>query len=176
MRTLTALALLLAAGTAFGDVYRWVDDKGVVHYSDKAPSKDAKPTELPPVQTFKPQAVTSGQPLGGPTTTVNSNGDQSGSSGYRPNVAQPAANDTLRDAEGRVNVVVGNPSGDQGILYVYYLDGAAKSPPTQASSFELAGVERGEHHVAVAATDTSGRELSRSAPVTFYQKPPTVKH
>ena len=36
MRCVVLLALLMA-GNAFGQVYRWVDTNGTVHYSDKAP-------------------------------------------------------------------------------------------------------------------------------------------
>jgi hypothetical protein len=39
---LLAVAILLAAGTADAKMYRWVDDDGKVHYSDKVPPDDAK--------------------------------------------------------------------------------------------------------------------------------------
>ena len=34
---LVALAMTSIAGVALGDTYKWVDDKGVVHYTDKMP-------------------------------------------------------------------------------------------------------------------------------------------
>jgi hypothetical protein len=40
--TLLAVTILLAAGTADAKMYRWVDDDGKVHYSDKVPPDDAK--------------------------------------------------------------------------------------------------------------------------------------
>ncbi len=176
MHKLTFLALLLAAGTAIADVYRWVDDKGVVHYADKAPAPDAKPATLPTVQTFDSHALTAGQPLDAPTTTVNKDGDKAGKASYQPRIGEPAANDTIRDAERKVTVVVANPPGNQGTLFVYYLDGAAKNSPTQSTAYQLTEVDRGEHKVAVAATDANGHELSRSEAVTFFMKPPTSKH
>ena len=44
MTKLLALLLLGAAATASAQVYRWVDDKGRVHYSNAAPPAGAKAT------------------------------------------------------------------------------------------------------------------------------------
>jgi hypothetical protein len=41
-----ALLLLLVAGSAFGQVYRWVDANGTVQYSDKAPPTGVKAQRL----------------------------------------------------------------------------------------------------------------------------------
>lgn len=45
--SLVVLALSAAAANA-GEYYRWVDDKGVVHYSDRPSSKKAQVTEVKP--------------------------------------------------------------------------------------------------------------------------------
>src|SRR5690242_19267107 len=34
-------------------VYKWVDEKGVIHYTDKPPTQNATPAKLPPLQTFR---------------------------------------------------------------------------------------------------------------------------
>lgn len=41
-----ALLALLVTGSAFGQVYRWVDANGTVHYSDKAPPTGTKSQQL----------------------------------------------------------------------------------------------------------------------------------
>ena len=41
-----ALLLLLAAGCAFGQVYRWIDANGTVHYSNDAPPPGVKAAKL----------------------------------------------------------------------------------------------------------------------------------
>jgi hypothetical protein len=45
MRTLIVLLLMLAA-PAHAQVYRWIDARGTVHYSNTAPPKDAKADTL----------------------------------------------------------------------------------------------------------------------------------
>jgi len=41
MKYLCVIAALLTANTTYADVYRWTDEKGEVHYTDKKPSTDA---------------------------------------------------------------------------------------------------------------------------------------
>jgi len=64
VRRVTCLALLLAASPSFADtVYRWVDERGTVHFSDAPPPQgafesqtmpDAPPTAVPTAQSAAP--------------------------------------------------------------------------------------------------------------------------
>ena len=45
-RWLCALSLMLTAGASPSAVYKWVDEQGVTHYSEKPP-QGKKPTEVP---------------------------------------------------------------------------------------------------------------------------------
>ena len=45
-RALLLLSLLAVASTASAQVYRWVDEKGTVHYSNTTPPKGAKATVI----------------------------------------------------------------------------------------------------------------------------------
>ena len=46
----TAILLALVSQNAFAEgVYKWTDKEGHVHYTTAAPSKDARPAELPPI-------------------------------------------------------------------------------------------------------------------------------
>ncbi len=57
MRNLIALTLAcFSLVAAAGDVYRWVDSSGVVHYSDKPQAPNDKPAVLPHLQTYAPGA------------------------------------------------------------------------------------------------------------------------
>jgi hypothetical protein len=46
MRALAYAMLLVALPAAAADVYRWVDEKGTVHYSNEAPPKGVKATKV----------------------------------------------------------------------------------------------------------------------------------
>src|SRR6185503_11048732 len=46
MRSALAGLLLLAAVAAYADVYRWVDEKGTVHYSNETPPSGVKATKV----------------------------------------------------------------------------------------------------------------------------------
>jgi len=50
LKLVIVLSLFTAPLTAQADnVYRWVDKDGLVHYTSKPPTKDAKPADLPPL-------------------------------------------------------------------------------------------------------------------------------
>ncbi len=48
MRTLLLAGLLVIASTASAQVYRWVDEKGTVHYSNATPPPGVKATMIDP--------------------------------------------------------------------------------------------------------------------------------
>ena len=51
MRVSLLLFSLLTGLSAFAEVFRWVDEDGVVHFSDR-PHEGAETVELPKAQTF----------------------------------------------------------------------------------------------------------------------------
>lgn len=170
MRKLIVLLAVLLAVPVLADVYRWTDKDGVIHYTDKPPAPGAKPAELPPLQTFKPDALPKLAPAA----------DDAAKS-TKPlartiAIVEPAAETTIRDAEGKVPVsVAAEPQNGEGIVYT--LDGAAQnSTPTPSTAFLLSGVERGEHHLGATLVDAAGKTLATAAPVTVYLMPPTARH
>ncbi|MDI3260650.1 MAG: DUF4124 domain-containing protein [Sinobacteraceae bacterium] len=167
MRPLACLFLLgLGFAAAAADVYRWVDKDGVVHYSDKPPTPDAQPAQLPPLQTYK-----AGAP---PEFSATAEASATPAPAPTVKITAPPQEATIRDAEGRLDVAVAAQlEAGEGI--VYYLDGTPVNPqPTPSTTFVYTGIERGEHQVAAALVGADGRVLARSAPVTIYMKPPMV--
>lgn len=69
-RTVTLLAgtMLLAAGTALAEVYKWVDDNGQVHYSDRASAPSADKVKLPAAPPSAPPARNPAGTSGSPST------------------------------------------------------------------------------------------------------------
>lgn len=173
MRKLMAVTLAclgMYAVTAAADVYRWTDDKGVVHYSDKPQAPSDKPVELPHLQTYQHNANPPGfAPL--PTTPAAAVAPKNAGLA----ITSPSPGETIRDPEGKFTVEV-SPGPQDGEGLVFYLDGAAEnSAPTMSTAFLYARVERGEHTVAAALVGADGKELQRTPPLTVYLMPPTVK-
>jgi len=81
-------------------------------------------------------------------------------------VVSPEADETIHSNSGSIRVVVQDvPSGLQ---LQPALDGEAMSEPLADSVFYLNGVARGTHELTVRLLDASGREVMRTAPVTFH--------
>lgn len=161
MRILLILLLILP-GLAAAEIYRWVDEDGVVHYSDR-PAADAEKVELPDLQRMDTvSAPVEAQDTEAETTTPE------------VRIEAPESEQTFRDPRGLVPVAV-SLSRDlaPGQRLVYYLDGEAVGEPTRNRSLQLEGVTRGEHRLSVAVT-ADGEEIARSTPVTFFMHQPSA--
>lgn len=168
MRILIALALLLALLTSRAEVYRWVDDKGVVHYGDKAPKEGIKPVELPPLQTYSPTEVPA--PAAPPSESANPALPTKASI----RIVSPANDDTVRDASGGISMTV-DAALQPGQGLVFFLDGVQQNKvATPSSAWLFENVERGEHQLGAAIVADNGREVVRATPVTVHVKPPQV--
>lgn len=165
MRFTLLIALMLWPALAAAQVYRWVDDDGVVHYSDQPAGGGAERAELPSLQMADPVESTGGEdgnrPRPGPAPGLT--------------LMRPAPEATFRDARGLIPVSValdGPLTPDQSL--VYYLDGqAVGGSPTRKTSLQLEGVSRGPHRLAVALM-RGDREIARTGPVTVYMQPPSA--
>lgn len=155
--------------TNSGGVYKWVDEKGVVHYTDKPPADNARPAKLPPLQTYKggtnPSLGKFDRPVPGKATNL-----------AQIDVVTPAREETFRGGERTVPVaVVVTPPLAQGQRLIYLLDGTPQNTPTPDTSFALTNVDRGTHTVSVSLVDESGNVLANSTGVTFHMKPPIAR-
>jgi len=172
MRKLLILPLAcLSLAAAAGDVYRWVDSSGVVHYSDKPLAPNDKPATLPHLQTYAPGAAPSGfapAAASGPAAAKPA--------GPVISIASPQPDETIRDAEGKFTVTV-NADLQSGEGLIFFLDGAPENPqPTPSTAFLYTGVERGEHSVSAALIGGGGEELARTEAVAIHMKPPSARH
>jgi hypothetical protein len=172
MRTAIALGLLVASLPAVAGVYRWVDDKGVVHYSDHAPSPNAKEAQLPKLQTFDSHSLSQGMPLDSVAPSSSDQPAPVAAVDVRPKITSPADQATLRDVSNTITVDVDAPPQ---ALLVYYLDGQRRNAvPTRSTSYLLENIDRGTHTIEVATVGIDGHEIARSDKITVYMKQPTV--
>jgi hypothetical protein len=153
------------------DVYQWKDTEGIVHYSDSPQSPDAQPVTLK-IPTLSTQSQDNSEQITKPTTE-NKTSDLIT---YRIEIQSPLPDQTIRDAEGKVDIQVKiNPEPIRvgKVKFRFILDGkqVAESPN---SSMQLLGLDRGEHRITVALVDENALILTSSTMVTFYVHKPMV--
>lgn len=158
------LLMCCALGAQAEEVWRWVDDNGVVHYSDR-PRPGAERVELNPAQTYTPPPA----PVR-PARPQSEQPDPAAAPGYTGlRVISPAAGETLWNIGGQLNVQLDvQPGLAPGHTLRVTLDGQRVETPAGATQFTLNEVYRGEHTISASVMDAQGRELVASEPVTFY--------
>jgi len=154
-----------SAISAQAKVYVWVDENGVLVFSD-SPQPGAeevnvknKGTVLPSVDTsildIKPQVIE----------------DE-----YEVFINQPKQNATFRDNSGSVYIQGGiKPIFKRGFRVQLMLNGKPYQKPQTHSMFVLRNVERGEHQIKIDLIDEKGKVIASSTPVTFYMHRASVK-
>jgi hypothetical protein len=167
-----AFILLCAAAAAHAQAYRWVDENGVVHYSDR-PQPGAEAIVLPD-STTRTRPVAPRRPGSQPDTTASAGEDDA--QGYTSfAVTSPAAEETLWNIAGNLNVSLTlEPALMPGHRIRVYLDG--EETMVTGTSFQLEEVFRGAHNIQAEVVDATGRMLIRSQPIRFYVQQTSVQN
>lgn len=156
------VAALLLCGVAvlsagFGDsLYKWVDERGNVHYSDK-PHPGATRLHLPKPTTYAAPAVAA------PNTPSSAPPPQQGYSLFQ--ISEPEQDQVfwnVRDVTVVVSVQPGLQPGDQ-VTITLDDKTVGPSPSTTATFNDL---DRGEHTVRATLSGPGGSMSAK--PVTFY--------
>lgn len=170
---IAALALLYAAG-ASAQIYKWIDEDGVVHYSDQA-RPGAEIILLPDTNRAdapdRPRQVTG--------TSRNSeidasNQQQSGQFSYESlNISTPQSEQTLWNIGGTLEVSLNlQPALRPDDRVRIYFDGEPQM--VDALQFELTEVWRGEHNLQAEVLDSTGALMIRSEPLRFFVQQTSV--
>jgi hypothetical protein len=172
-RLLTRIALLLAASVALAQAYRWVDENGVVHYSDR-PQAGAEEVELesaPAVSIPAPRRTVAARAERAAEDQPDGSEDEAGYSTLA--VASPAAEETLWNIGGVLNVTLElQPSLQQGHQLRVYFDGNPQV--VNGTQFQLQEVYRGVHNLQAEVLDANGELMIRSQPSRFYVQQTTI--
>lgn len=163
------LCLLLLPMAASAAVYRWTDELGVIHYTDK-PAPGAKAVDLQPLSPYKP--------AGGISTPHQTDANKPApvSSYYHSlKILQPQPEATINDNEGKLAIrVQSEPILDTaaGHKLVIYLDGkdVYRGAVNQAN---LSDITRGAHML-YAEIVSGDRKLITSDAITFYVQQASV--
>ena len=168
----TALYVLLALTTvpAFAGqaVWKWVDEKGVTHFSDQ-PVPGATKMELNSAPAPSPAATPAYTP---PPTTTRSTGPAYS----RLAIESPSQDESVVNSGGKVTVRLAlTPALAQDHVVALYLDGArVQDFPPNATSHELSEVTRGTHTLKAVVTTPQGEVIQESRPSTFHVRQESI--
>jgi hypothetical protein len=172
LRTIVALAGLLAVSPVLAEAYKWVDEDGITHYSD-IPREGAEVIELSEYTRKTGARLYRAPPrIADQATTVPQ--DQDGPFNYESlSVASPGPEETLWNIEGVLNVSLAlSPGLQSGHQVRVYFDGQPRA--VSGMSFQIEEVWRGEHSIQAEVVDSTGRPLIRSTINRFYVQQNTV--
>lgn len=169
MRTALLLLLALAASglcstASAADVWKWVDAKGVTHYSDQ-PIPGAIKIE---VRAGNVSESRSAQPLSNDSDSNSQSQDEAGA--YRNfQIVRPTSDQNIINTGGQVDVEIRIAPPVQATHRVnLFLDGKLVTGfPRNAVIYALTAVPRGTHNLTAVIADASGNTIQESPPVTF---------
>ena len=158
----------MSATAAAATVYKWVDERGVTHYSDQ-PHANATELDVKPAQT-----------VSGPTSSTASAANSAGPGAertyavcelYRPENDEVFLNTSTVTAKLRLEPVLA-PGDQVGIA----IDGKRQTnQPRTGTDFVLSDVDRGTHTLIAVVANSAGKPLCTTAPVTFHVRQPSVQ-
>lgn len=174
MRPKVMLSLFLLAalpGAAVAEIYKYVDKDGVIRYTDTPPSEDAKPVDLPPLQTYSNDGAV-------PYDSENEDPDsvlQLQSAGYsRLELTSPAPEQVFNQAEPQVIVSVQlEPDLEEGHRMVFLLDGEPVPAPAGRTSLTLGNLDRGTHSLQAQVMDSRDSVQIQSETISFHLHQPS---
>ncbi len=140
-------------------LYKWVDEQGNVHYSDK-PQPGAQKIVLPKASTFAAPKVVQPAPL-----PDNSQPQQDGTY-TQILVSSPKDQDTLWNTDTATVSVTLTPALQPGDTVTFSVDGKTQTVGTTSATFN--DLERGEHDVTVTVNGRGGTLTAQS--VFYIQK------
>jgi hypothetical protein len=157
-----ALLLMFSAVATASDLWRWVDERGIVHYSDR-PHPGAERVEVAPAQTYTapelPPRPEERDPPREPAAVYS-----------RVSIVSPEEGEMLWNIGGELYVQLETePAVRSGHHVRVYLNGQrVERVPQAGGEFTISEVYRGENTLRASIFDDRGRELASSATITFY--------
>jgi len=168
-RLILVLLGLLATVQVSAEAYKWVDENGVTHYSDR-PEEGAERFEL------SEYSRNTGARLYRNTRPTAKDTAASDATPFRYDslaVASPGAEETLWNIEGTLTVSLAlSPGLQNGHQVRVYFDGEPRM--VRGSSFQIEEVWRGVHNIQAEVIDETGKLMIRSQTNRFYVQQSTV--
>ncbi len=171
MRTaILVLAFLAAPAFASQSVWKWVDDKGVTHYSDR-PVQGAERVEI----SVGSRADTYQAPATSSNDTQNQRNEAA--EAYRNfEIWAPGNEETIPNTGGAVDVRLRFEPGLRPghSLYLYFNGRLVEDFPPTAREYTLQNVPRGEHTLVAVIQGQGGRRIAETPTVRFYVRQQSI--
>lgn len=172
MRTLmfTLMSAVACTVASAATVYKWVDENGVIHFSDQ-PHENAQKVELK-----APQTYSAPKNAAGPAQPVrNAPEKKPGPTYTKCAVAQPENDQMFMNTTTVTAGVLVQPAVRPGDTVVVTLDGQrVPGVPPDGGQFTISPVDRGTHSIQMTVQDPSGVTVCSSAAVTFHVHQPSI--
>ena len=172
----TALLLLLASAAPVlsgpahaADVWKWVDEKGITHYSDQ-PVAGATKIEVRTGNVIETTPTVS-------SSSSSSAPQQPAVTNYRNfEIWRPEPDQTFSNTGGQINVEIRIDPGLQPLhqLSLYFDGKLVTGFARNALSYSLSDVPRGAHQVTAAVTDQNGKTIQETKAVVFHVRQESI--
>ena len=163
MRHILFTLMLLACSAALATtVYKWVDENGVIHYSDQ-PHANAQKLQVAGVQTYSAGASASSR-ASEPEEPAASANPYKGCA-----IAQPLPEQNLPNAQSVFVRVQSDPVPRPGDRIYITMDGQGlNGGQATGMSYNVTPIDRGAHTVAAQIRGSDSQILCQTPPITFY--------
>jgi Domain of unknown function (DUF4124) len=165
--TLMSVACTVAV-PATPTVYKWVDENGVIHFSDQ-PHENAEKVELKAPQTYSAPKT--------PARSVSLPKETKPGPVYQScAISEPANDQMFMNAFEVTAGVTVQPALRPADSVVVTLDGQrVPGVPARGGQFTISPVDRGTHSIQMVVQDSSGATLCSSPAVTFHVQQPSLQ-
>lgn len=169
MRTLLTLLILLAlpGAAAASAVYRWIDDQGVPHFSDRLPDEPGvvatqQNFDTPPARAPERDPIAPDEEPGQPPEPATAPAPEPAPAYERLTLVSPGDGTVVTAFGETIDIILDvEPGLAADHVLRLYLDGVRRITEI-APSIPLSGVAAGEHTLFAEIVDTAGRPLARS--------------
>lgn len=164
------ILLALVASVAQAEVYKSVNEKGEVVYTD-TPSQGAERVKLPALPTYTAPPVT---PAASPARKAVQNEFYDSFS-----FSKPKNDETVRNNLGIVMIETRLAPALQTRLrhrIQFYLDGEPNGPPIDRTASTISNIDRGAHALSASVLDKDGKVLISTGDVTVHVKRESKLH
>ena len=171
MRRLIFTLISLACSAAFATtIYKWVDENGVVHYSDQ-PHENAQKLQVSGAQTFSSSAASV------PAPNLGSADDSSAQANpyHGCVIASPQNQQSMPNAQSVFIRVQTDPQPRPGDRVFITMDGQGlNNSEATGLSFNVTPIDRGAHSVQAQVRGPGDQVLCQTPTITFYVQQPNL--